>query len=56
MSKLLPPPIPETVNQLMETWGEDWLKIKTDEASVQKISEEIDKSRHALVDYISHLQ
>src|ERR1700722_4285133 len=38
MSKLLPPPVPKVVDDLLNAWQSNWQKIKTDEESVDKIS------------------
>lgn len=56
LSQILPPPIPEKADQLATTWGNNWEKIKTDEASAEKISHDIDESRTAVLAVIRKLR
>lgn len=56
MSRLLAPPVPETVDRLLNVWNSDWDKVKTSEESVDKISEQIDASRRVVVKQLEHLR
>lgn len=56
LSQLLPPPVPEKANNLVQTWQSDWMKIKTDEASVDRITEGIDQSREVVLRVMSQLK
>lgn len=56
LSQLLPPPIPEQNQKLMEAWNNQWKDLKTDEQAVQSISTEIDHSRDAVLDLMKKLK
>lgn len=56
MSELLPPPIPEATVELVKIWGKDWNKIKSEEESVARISNEIDKTRQVVLKTIKTLR
>lgn len=56
LGQLLPPPIPESVDQLAKVWRSNWEKMKTDEKAADKISQEIDNSRQAVLDLIRKLK
>lgn len=56
LSKLLPHPIPETADRLLEAWEADWQTIKTSQSSVDKISQEIDLSRQKVLGELYNLK
>lgn len=56
LSKLLPSPVPEQVDKLIQVWTDEWKKIKTDQASVDRISQQIDQARTAVTDQLYHLK
>lgn len=56
LSQLLPQPVPETADKLVKTWRENWEEIKTSEAAVHAISNEIDTSRNVVLKSIQSLK
>lgn len=56
LSELLPPPVPETIEKLINLWSQDWKKIKTDEKAASRISDEIDHSRKEVLESIRYLK
>jgi hypothetical protein len=56
LSQLLPPPVPETVDQLIKTWNVEWKNVKTQETSVEKLSQEINASRQAVLQMLRTLR
>lgn len=55
MSRLLPPPIPEKIDQLIIVWKKDWNSLKSSNESVEKITNEIDVSREVVLNELMHL-
>lgn len=49
LSRLVPQPVPKTIDRLVETWNKDWKSLNSDEASVERISKEIDASRQTVL-------
>lgn len=56
LSQLMPPPIPEKAEKLSQAWDANWQQIKTSSESTDKISNEIDQSRDAILNEIRHLK
>lgn len=56
LSKLLPKPVPETVERLIASWNENWKKIDSDQQSTDQVSEEIDDSRQAVLKVLMNLK
>jgi hypothetical protein len=56
LSELLPPPIPEKVENLFEVWQSNWSSIKTDQKSTDLISQNIDDSRTAVLEVLNTLK
>ena len=56
LSRILPAPVPVTIDHLIEVWNRNWSNLKTDEASVEQISKEIDDSRQAIVALLYRLR
>jgi len=56
MGSLLAAPIPEKTTQLVQTWGQNWQKLATDEAAQDSITEEIDSCRQATLVLIHSLR
>ena len=55
-SELLPDPVPEKANQLIDVWKANNESIKSNEASVDAITLNIDSTRHAVLEIIYHLR
>lgn len=55
LSELLPQPVPETVEKLVEVWNADWKQIETNDAATQAISNQIDASRKVVLDSVRRL-
>lgn len=55
MSRIIPPPVPETVDRLLAVWHSDWENISSDEESLDRVTKEIDESRKAVLKKISQL-
>lgn len=56
LSHFMPNPVPKTVDGLLETWKANKDTLKTDEASVQQVSGEIDRSREAIIKVLESLR
>ena len=56
LSHLLPPPVPEKIQQLVKIWKADFEKIPKDEEAVERVSQAIDESRQAVLKSISSLK
>ncbi len=56
LSQLLPSPIPTQVKMLIDVWGNNWTKIKTNEEAVDKVSKEIDHSRESVLAVLRQLK
>ncbi len=56
LGQILPPPIPAKVDELFRVWGDNWQKIRTDEASVDRITHEIDDSRTIILNQLKRLK
>lgn len=55
MGQLLPPPVPEKTQALVKAWGENWENLK-DQETTEKISQDIDSSREAVLNVIKSLR
>lgn len=49
LSRLIPQPVPATIDRLLEAWKSDWHSLNSEETSVERISKEIDASRQAVL-------
>jgi hypothetical protein len=56
LGQLLPPPIPSKVDTLAQVWSDNWKKIGIDEASADKITQEIDSSRAMVLSQLKNLR
>lgn len=56
LGELMPRPIPEETAKLKVVWQEEWQKIKSDRESVNRVSEQIDASREAIIAVIRKLR
>ncbi len=56
LGQLIPAPVPETVDHLVEVWKRDWSQIKTDDESVDRMTQEIDASRQAISELLYKLR
>ncbi len=56
LSMVLPAPAPERAEQLRQVWQANWQQIADDEASVDRITAEIDQSREAIREIVRHLR
>jgi hypothetical protein len=56
LSGILPDPIPQTVNQLANTWSEQYSTLQTERASVEAISQQIDISRESILNVLHQLR
>ena len=56
LSELLPPPIPEKVKLLKESWQSNWQSLKTDQKSTDLVSSNIDDSREAILDLLNKIK
>lgn len=55
LSELIPDPAPQAANKLLDTWKANFSKIQKDEAAVEKVSSDIDKSREAVLQVLKQL-
>lgn len=55
LSQTLPPPIPKTVEQLIDAWNSNWKQLNTSEQSATDISSQIDNSRSAILEELRKL-
>ncbi len=55
LGQILPPPIPEKTKSLVNVWGEDWQKFKTDDAAADRITSQVDAARIAVVNMLKNL-
>lgn len=56
LSKLVPAPVPQKVDQMIQVWKENYAKIKENENSADVISQSIDEAREAVIQVITHLK
>ena len=56
LGQILPPPMPFSVNKLVHVWGDNWQQIRTNEASVDAITKEIDASREIILTQLKSLK
>ncbi|MFI4918948.1 MAG: hypothetical protein ACHP65_05270 [Legionellales bacterium] len=56
LSQLLPQPIPTQMSKLVQVWQNDWEKIRTNEASADKITLKIDDSRSMVLNQLKTLK
>jgi len=56
LSMVLPAPAPERAEQLRQVWQANWQQIEDDEASVDRITAEIDQSREAIREIVRELR
>ncbi len=56
LSQLLPSPIPGKIKTLTEVWEKNWEKIKTNDAAIDNISNEIDHSRESVLSILRQLK
>jgi hypothetical protein len=55
LSKLIPDPVPQTAQKLLDVWNQNYKKVKESEESVTAISDAIDATRSAVINVITHL-
>lgn len=55
LSRLLPPPVPETTDHMLVVWKANASKIESDETATDQISQEIDHTRQAVLNILSTL-
>jgi hypothetical protein len=55
LSQLLPPPAPERAEKLLQVWQADWQQVRDDQASVERVTAEIDQSREAVREILRRL-
>jgi len=56
LSQVLPAPAPEYAEKLRQGWQANWQQIGNDEASVDRITTEIDQSREAVREIVRQLR
>ena len=56
LSQVLPAPAPEYAEKLRQVWQANWQQIGNDEASVDRITAEIDQSREAVREIVRQLR
>jgi len=56
LSQVLPAPAPQRAEQLRQVWQANWQQIGDDEASVDRITAEIDQSREAIRKIVRQLR
>jgi len=56
LSQVLPAPAPEYAEKLRQVWQAHWQQIGNDEASVDRITAEIDQSREAVREIVRELR
>ncbi len=56
LAQLLPQPVPDKVNHLIDVWKTNVSKIKEDEESLEQTSQAIDESRQAVILIIKKLR
>lgn len=56
MSELLPPSTQENAKKLRTVWSENFQSLKTEEAASDRVTQEIDASREAVLEVIRHLR
>src|SRR5262245_9011048 len=55
LSQLLPPPAPERAERLLHVWQADWMQVRDDQPSVERITAEIDQSREVIREILRRL-
>lgn len=55
MVVLMPPPVPDNLNQLIQVWSTHWKNL-SDDASVDQVSTQIDKTREGVMQALNHLR
>jgi hypothetical protein len=56
LSQVLPTPAPQRAEQLHQVWRANWERIADDEASVDRITAEIDRTREAIREILRQLR
>jgi hypothetical protein len=56
LSQVLPAPAPQRAEQLHRVWQANWEQIADDEASVDRITAEIDRTREAIREILRRLR
>ena len=56
LSQVLPTPAPQHAEQLHQVWQANWERITDDEASVDRITAEIDRTREAIREILRRLR
>lgn len=56
LAQILPSPIDQQVDQLVTIWKANWRELKTNEESVDKITEQIDKIRMVVREQLHSLR
>lgn len=56
LSVLLPEPIPEHVQKLVEAWRINWKNIPADDAASDKVTEQVDSTRQATLEAVKELK
>jgi len=56
LSQVLPAPAPQRAEQLHQVWQANWRQIADDEASVDRITAEIDQTREAIREILRQLR
>lgn len=52
---LMPPPIPDDINKLIDVWGTNWKNIHLDEKSSEAIIHQIDRTRENVMKSLNQL-
>ncbi|MBC7944611.1 MAG: hypothetical protein H7X91_04985 [Burkholderiales bacterium] len=49
LSRVIPEPVPETADRLLQTWRENWEQLEDDEAASVRVNAHIAKTREAVL-------
>jgi hypothetical protein len=56
LCQILPKPLPDQSQKFVDIWSDNWKKIKTDQASTNAITNEIDAARESVVNIMLELK
>lgn len=56
MGKILPDPVPQKIERLIQVWGDNWQNLPSNEISGDKISAEIDSTRSSVLNQLKNLK
>ncbi len=56
LAKLLPQPVPQVVDKLVAEWRQNVQTLATDEAASDKVSQDIDDARQAVLNVLTNLR